>query len=251
MGVLVVALLGVTAPDGGADRLDDDDFATGRCHARSCYLLVYARVDWRVSQHPSTRSPSGSGSSGAARSRAAWRPWRLAMGRCSCARARPSVGPARARLPRLRRGRGDLRAAAPRRGHLHGRGDRRGPGREGRAVRRARRRARPRGGARQHHLVAVGQRAGRRQRARRPLRGAARLQPRHEDGADRARVPGCGERRDARPHARAVRRARQDRRRGARHAGLRRQPAAVPVPVRGGRAARAHRAGRRPRSTPA
>jgi hypothetical protein len=31
--VLVVALLAVAAPDGRANRLDDDDVATGECHA--------------------------------------------------------------------------------------------------------------------------------------------------------------------------------------------------------------------------
>ena len=54
--------------------------------------------------------------------------------------------------------------------------------------------------------------------------------------------PPRGRRRDARARPRALRRAGQDRGRGARHAGLRRQPAAVPVPVRRGRAARGDRA---------
>ena len=49
--------------------------------------------------------------------------------------------------------------------------------------------------------------------------------------------------------ARAVRRARQDRRRRLRHARLRGQPPALPLPVRRRRAARAHRHGRRRRST--
>ena len=95
-------------------------------------------------------------------------------------------------------------------------------------------------------------RARRGQRAPRPLRRPARLQP----GRRRWSWSSSPSRprptpRHASARARPVRGARQDRGRGPRHARLRRQPAAVPVPVRRRAAARAHRPGAARRSTPA
>ena len=133
------------------------------------------------------------------------------------------------------------------------RGDRRGPARQG-----------GRSGARSASTCAddavlatttsslpIGELA-RGQRPPGALRRPARVQPGAEDGPGRARVPGRRRReRHARARPRAVRGARQDRGRGAGHAGLRRQPPAVPVPVRGRAADGAHRAWTPRRSTPA
>ena len=135
--------------------------------------------------------------------------------------------------------------------HVRRRGDRRGPARQGRDLEAPRRAPGRRRRARHDDLLAADRRARRGQRPPRALRRPARLQPGAEDGPDRARVPGRRQRRHPRAGARAVRGAGQDRGRGPRHAGLRRQPPAVPVPVRGRAADGAHRAWTPRRSTPA
>ena len=126
------------------------------------------------------------------------------------------------------------------------RGRDRGPRREGPAARLARRRL-PRGRPREHHLVPVDG------RARGPLRPSApavrpsRLQPGATDGAGRA-LPArraAGGSQGAGP--RLVPGARQDGDRGSRPAGVRRQPPALPLPVRRRSAGRANRDGERRR----
>ena len=98
--------------------------------------------------------------------------------------------------------------------------------------------------ARHHHLGAVGRRRWA-PRAGAPSRFAALhvFNPVTEDGARRARLPGRGDAETPRARSRSVRRARQDAGRGPRHARLRRQPAALPLPVRRRAPARAHRHG--------
>ena len=85
---------------------------------------------------------------------------------------------------------------------------------------------------RHHHLLALDRRAGRGQRPTRALRGPARLQSRAANGAGRAGVPRQAAARSA-TRARALCEALgKTAGRGPRHAGVRRQPAAVPLPVR-------------------
>ena len=77
------------------------------------------------------------------------------------------------------------------------------------------------------------------------------VQPGAADGAGRACVPAEASAETRRAGSCAVRVARQDPRRGPRHSGLRRQPAAVPVPVQRRRAAWPRRDGPRTTSTAA
>ena len=127
----------------------------------------------------------------------------IVLARGSSRRARGGYGPGRAaRLPDRRRG------------------HRRGSRGEARALQAPRRGALRRRGARHHNLVAVGVGARGSERAARPLRRPARVQPGAQDGAGRAVLP----RRRA-PSTRARLRelcasARQDRGRGARLAGF-------------------------------
>ena len=104
--------------------------------------------------------------------------------------------------------------------HVRRRGDRRGPARQGGDLEAARRAPGRRCRAGHHHVLAGDRRARRGQRPPRALRRPARLQPGAEDGSDRARVPGRGERGDSHAGARFVRGAGQDRGRGARTPGF-------------------------------
>ena len=147
-----------------------------------------------------------SASPAAARSPAAWPLWPPAAGAVvlwarSDASAEKAARPDRQadralRLGGRRRGRGHDRPRPARRArHLPRRGDRRGARRQGRADR-APRAAPGRGrDPREHDLVAVDRGPRRRRRLRRALRGPARLQPGHEDGPGRARLPRGGDRR--------------------------------------------------------
>ena len=90
-------------------------------------------------------------------------------------------------------------------------------------------------------LVAVGHRARRGLRPAGAVRRPARLQPGREDAARRARLSRSEASETTRERAAgAVRRARQGGRRGPRPRGLRRQPAAVPLPLQRRRLHGAH-----------
>ena len=87
-----------------------------------------------------------------------------------------------------------------------------------------------------HHLVAVDRGARRPRRTARSASAASTCSTRSRRWTSWSWPPGRGDRGDPHSHERSVHRAGQERRRGARHPGVRGEPAAVPLPVRGGAA---------------
>ena len=147
-------------------------------------------------------------------------------------RGREGQGRAGRRRRRARPHPGHDRLRRPRRLRPRDRGDHRGPRAQARDVARGRRDRQGRRVLRHQHLLAAGDRPGRRHQPPRPLPRPALLQPRAGDEAGRGRPLRHDLRRGLPGRPRLRQEARQARRPDPRQRGLHRQPPARALPAR-------------------